>query len=104
MPQVVISLLHLYLQQVFLQKFVQLKYFDNDEHWGQIPSVESEIAIIQLLGSEVIAVALHTEGCSKEEALQFQQAYEKRLSIPVLLPVEQGVDKLVPVLLSLIQS
>jgi hypothetical protein len=26
------------------------------------------------------------------------------LSIPVLLPVEQGVDKLVPVLLSLIQS
>jgi len=80
------------------------KYFDNDEHWGPIPSVESEIAIIQLLGSEVIAIALHTEGCSMEEALQFQQAYEKRLSIPVLLPVEQGVDKLVPGLLSLIQS
>ena len=81
-----------------------LKSFDNDEHWGPIPSVESEIAIIQLLGSEVIAIALHTEGCSMEEALQFQQAYEKRLSIPVLLPVEQGVDKLVPGLLSLIQS
>ena len=78
------------------------KYFDNDEHWGAIPTVESEIAIIQLFGSEVIAVALHTEGCSMDEALQFQQDYEKRLSIPVLLPVEQGVDKLVPVLLSLI--
>jgi len=39
-----------------------------------------------------------------EAALEFQQEYEKRLSIPVLLPVEQGVDKLVPMLLSLIQS
>lgn len=81
----------------------QRKYFDNDEHWGPIPSVESEIAIIQMLGSEVIAVALHTEGCSTEEAFRFQQEYESRLSIPVLLPIQQGVNKLVPTLLSLMQ-
>lgn len=80
------------------------KYFDNDEHWGPIPSVESEIAIIQLLGSEVIAVALHTEGCTPDEAVRLQQDYETRLSIPVLLPIEQGVGKLLPTLLSLMQS
>lgn len=76
------------------------KYFDNDAHWGNIPTVESEIALIQLYGSEVIALALHTEGCSLEEALEYQQMYEQRLSIPVLLPLEQGVDALIPKLFS----
>lgn len=76
------------------------KYFDNDEHWGNIPSVESEIALIQLYGSEVIALALHTEGCTLNEAIEYQKLYEQRLSIPVLLPIEQGVDAIVPMLLS----
>lgn len=76
------------------------KYFDNDEHWGNIPSVESEIALIQLYGSEVIALALHTEGCTLDEALEYQKTYEQLLSIPVLLPIEQGVDAIVPKLLS----
>ncbi|NDA60729.1 MAG: DUF1611 domain-containing protein [Chitinophagia bacterium] len=76
------------------------KYFDNEAHWGNIPSVESEIALIQLYGAEVIALALHTEGCTQEEALEYQKTYEQLLSIPVLLPIEQGVDAIVAKLLS----
>lgn len=76
------------------------KFFDDDAHWGEIPSVESEIAIIQLLGSEVIALALHTAGCTTSEARQWKEVYEKKYALPVLLPVEEGVDALVPVLLS----
>lgn len=78
------------------------KYFDDDAHWGEIPSVETEIALIKMLGSEVIALALHTAGCSESEARQWKQEYEKKYSLPVLLPVEEGVDALVPMLLSLI--
>jgi uncharacterized NAD-dependent epimerase/dehydratase family protein len=79
------------------------KYFDNDEHWGAIPSVESEIEIIEKLGSKVIAVAVNTEDCSPEEAFAYQKEYEQKLNIPVLLPIQEGVDKLIPTLKGLIK-
>ena len=78
------------------------KYFDNEEHWGSIPTVESEIELIEKIGSKVIAVAIHTENCSPEEAYAFQKEYEHKLNIPVLLPVEEGVEQLIPFLKSLI--
>ncbi len=74
------------------------KYFDNDEHWGAIPSVASEIEIIEKLGSKVIAVAVNTEDCTTEEAFTYQKEYEQKLNIPVLLPIQEGVDKLIPIL------
>jgi uncharacterized NAD-dependent epimerase/dehydratase family protein len=79
------------------------KYFDNDEHWGRIPSVESEIEIIEKLGSKVIAVAVNTEDCTTDEAFAYQKEYEQKLNIPVLLPIQEGVDKLIPSLKKLIK-
>ena len=73
-------------------------YFDNDPHWGKIPSVESELELIEKLGSKVIAVAINTEGCTIEEAFEFQKQYEQKLGLPVLLPLEEGVEKLMPTL------
>lgn len=72
------------------------KYFDDDPHWGEIPSVESEIELIEKLGSKVIALALNTEKCTDEEAFQFQNDYQLRLNLPVLLPLQEGVEKLIP--------
>jgi uncharacterized NAD-dependent epimerase/dehydratase family protein len=77
------------------------KYFDNEEHWGEIPSVESEIEIIEKLGSKVIALAMNTELCSEEEAFELQSQFEKSTGLPVLLPIQEGVDKIIPVLNSL---
>lgn len=77
------------------------KYFDDDPHWGEIPSVESEIEIIEKLGSKVIAVALNTEKCSTEEAFEYQAFYENSLKMPVLLPIQEGVGKLIPTLKAL---
>ncbi len=77
-------------------------YFDNEEHWGKIPSVESEIAIIEHFGSKVIALAMNTEGCSNEEAYSIQASMESTLNIPVLLPLQSGVSKLIPALKKLI--
>lgn len=70
-------------------------YFDNEAHWGKIPSVESEIEIIEKFGSKVMALALNTEGCTPQEAIDFQQEYRSRLTIPVVLPLEQGVQEIV---------
>lgn len=74
------------------------KYFDNEEHWGEIPSVESEIEIIEKLGSKVIALAMNTELCTDEEAYELQAEFEKSTGFPVLLPMQEGVDKVIPFL------
>ena len=78
------------------------KYFDYEPRLGPLPSVESEIALIRSVGSEVIALALHTEDCTTDEAFEFQKMYQISLGIPVLLPLQEGVDKLVGVIKELI--
>lgn len=77
-------------------------FFDNEPHWGKIPSVESEIEIIEKFGSKVIALAMNTEGCSDEEALQLKAEYEHKLNLPVLAPLQKGVGELIPVLRNII--
>lgn len=74
------------------------KYFDNEEHWGEIPSVASEIEIIEKLGSKVIALAMNTELCTDQEAFELQMEFEKSTGLPVLLPMQEGVDKVIPLL------
>jgi uncharacterized NAD-dependent epimerase/dehydratase family protein len=78
------------------------KHYDHLPEWGEIHSVESEIALIQMYGSDVIALAFNTEHCTEEEAQYFQQQYAASLNIPVLLPLQQGVENLIPTLQSLI--
>jgi hypothetical protein len=39
-----------------------------------------------------------------EEALSFQQQYEKEYNVPVLLPLQQGVDKIIPIIESLVKK
>lgn len=75
-------------------------HFEHLPEWGEIPSVRSELALIKAYGSEVIALALNTSHCTREEAFSFQRAYEKELGIPVLLPLEEGVEPVIPVLRS----
>ena len=78
------------------------KYFDNDPHWGIIPSVVSEIELIEKLGSKVIAVAMNTEDCTTEEAYNLQKEYISSLGIPVLLPIQEGVTSILSTLKKLI--
>ncbi|MBK8653463.1 MAG: DUF1611 domain-containing protein [Haliscomenobacter sp.] len=82
-------------RKVVLLHAPKRKYYDHDPHWGEIPSVESEIGIYQKFGAQVIALALHTEDCTAEEACDFQKAYQQQLGIPVLLPLQEGVGELV---------
>jgi uncharacterized NAD-dependent epimerase/dehydratase family protein len=80
------------------------KHFDDDPKWGEIPTVESEIEIIEKLGSKVIAVGINTEHCTNEEAFSFKKEYSEKLKLPVLLPIQEGVSNLIPVLQHLISE
>lgn len=79
-------------------------YYDFKPDLGKIPSLASEIELVEKYGSKVIAIALNTEHCTLGEAEAFQAQFEKELGIPVLLPLEQGVEKLVPVLSDLVKK
>lgn len=70
-------------------------YYEEDPVWGRIPSLESEIALIEMYGSTVVAVALNTDHCTPEEAYAFQAAYEVTLHIPVILPLLEGCKRIV---------
>ncbi len=89
-------------KHVILVHAPKRKHYDHIREWGTIHSVKSEIELIKMYGSKVIALALNTEDCSKEEALDFQGAYEASLQLPVLLPLQQGVEKIIPVIQSLV--
>jgi uncharacterized NAD-dependent epimerase/dehydratase family protein len=89
-------------KSVILVHAPKRKYYEHDPAWGEIHSIESEIELIRQFGSNVIAVALNTEHCSDGEAFAFQKEYEKRVNLPVMLPLQEGCDKIVPVIQQLI--
>lgn len=91
-------------KHVILVHAPKRKYYEDIVEWGEIHAVASEIELIRMYGSTVIAVALNTEHCSDKEALQFQQQYQEDLRLPVLLPLQQGVEKIIPVIQSLMKN
>ncbi len=91
-------------KHVILVHAPKRKYFDDIEEWGPIHPLATEIELIKLYGSKVIAIAINTEHCSMEEALAFQKEYEAQFNIPVLLPLQQGVEKIFPLIESLVKK
>lgn len=79
-------------------------YYDHMPAWGAIHSLESEIALINQYGSNVTGIALNTENCTNDEALSFQQQYETGFNLPVLLPLQQGVEKIIPHIVQLVNN
>jgi len=76
-------------------------YYDENPEWGEIPSVESEIKLIEAYGSSVITLALNTRNCTREEAQAAKKKYSEQLGIPVILPLEEGMGSIIPVLKNL---
>lgn len=70
----------------------------------EIPSLESEVELIKLFGAEVIGITLNTAGLTKEEALSYKKQYQESLKIPVVLPVEEGVQELLNHITKLIEK
>jgi uncharacterized NAD-dependent epimerase/dehydratase family protein len=91
-------------KHVILVHAPKRKYYEDVVEWGEIHSIASEIALVKMYGSTVIAIALNTEHCTDEEAFEFQQQYEEQLQLPVLLPLQQGVEKIIPVIQKLLHS
>ena len=88
------------VKYVILQHAPARKYFEGFS--VEIPSLESEVELIRLYGSEVIGITLNTTGLTKEEALSYKHTYQETLKIPVVLPIEEGIQDLLPPITQLI--
>jgi uncharacterized NAD-dependent epimerase/dehydratase family protein len=64
----------------------------------EIPPVEEELALIALYGARTLAVTLNGEGLAPDALRRARDDLAARLGIPVVLPLEEGVGALVPVL------
>jgi uncharacterized NAD-dependent epimerase/dehydratase family protein len=72
-------------------------FFEGFEDEGfRIPPIAEEIALIRLLGARTLGVALNGEGLTRGALEAARAALEQELEIPVALPLEEGVESLVP--------
>jgi len=86
---------------VVLQHAPGRRYFDGTENLGcEIPPLADEIALLRHYRAEVLAVSLNTVGLAEAEHERERARLERELGIPVVLPLQQGVGRIVDALLA----
>lgn len=90
---------------VVLQHNPQRKqYKDMESYPAYIPEAKDEIALIKMYGADTVALAINTAKMSEVAARDHARNYEKQLGIPAILPLEDGVDSLVPLFEEIIKN
>ena len=90
---------------VVLQHAVGREFFEGyEERELRIPSVADEIALIAMYGARTLAVTLNGAHVSADDLITAQRTYESELGIPVVRPLEEGMDRLVPVVREYIEE
>jgi uncharacterized NAD-dependent epimerase/dehydratase family protein len=79
-------------------------YEDLEELELRIPPVADEIALIRTLGARTLAVTLNGEGLSAGALEKEQAKLARELGIPVVRPLEEGVQALLPVVRQFLAS
>lgn len=83
------------VQGVILLQAPGRRFFEGFEEEGQrLPDTAAEIALIAHYGKKVIGVALNPEGLTPDEARRVRDELEAELLLPVVLPLEEGVERL----------
>ena len=80
------------------------EYIEGFQSLGlRVRSLESEIELIRYYDSETIAVTLNSQGCTPDELDRFRAEYRERLGVPVIEPLAEGVEELIPVIRDFIE-
>ena len=83
---------------VILQHAPGRVFFEGHEKEGcRIPPVEEEIELLSLLGARTLALTLNGQHLTNETLRAAAADLERRLGIPAILPLKEGVASLVPV-------
>jgi uncharacterized NAD-dependent epimerase/dehydratase family protein len=80
------------------------QYKDMDFYPAYIPSPKEEIELIRIYGAPTVALTLNTAKMKTDDAREYARKHQQELGIPVVLPLEDGVDSLVPVFENIIKK
>lgn len=61
-----------------------------------IPRLDEEMQLVALYGARVLAITLNGDGMSAGDLREAQRTLAARLAVPVVRPLEEGVEALVP--------
>jgi uncharacterized NAD-dependent epimerase/dehydratase family protein len=80
------------------------QYKDMEYYPAYIPEIQDEIALIKIYGAPTVAITVNTAKMTEQDARDYASQKEKELGIPVILPLEDGVDKLVAIFKDMIDK
>ena len=80
------------------------QYKDMEYYPAYIPELKDEIALIQIYGAPTVAITVNTAKMTEQQARDYAALKEKELGIPVVLPLEDGVDRLVAIFKDMIEK
>jgi uncharacterized NAD-dependent epimerase/dehydratase family protein len=80
------------------------QYKDMEYYPAYIPAIKDEIDLIRIYGAPTVGITVNTSKMTTEAARTWANETEAELKIPVVLPLEDGVDRLVAVFAELIKQ
>jgi uncharacterized NAD-dependent epimerase/dehydratase family protein len=79
-------------------------YKDMDFYPALVAQPEEEIELIRIYGAPTVALTINTANVKEAEAREYARQARQKLNIPVILPLEDGVDSLVPLFEAMIKK
>lgn len=79
-------------------------YKDMDYYPALVAQPEEEIELIRIYGAPTVALTINTAKMKASEAREYARVAREKLNIPVVLPLEDGVQSLVPVFEAMIRK
>lgn len=83
---------------------VRKQYKDLEYYPAYLPSMKDEIELIRIYGAPTVAITINSAKMKEEDARSAATNYELELNIPVVLPLEDGVERLVPAFKKMIEQ
>lgn len=80
------------------------QYKDMEYYPAYVAQPKDEIALIKIYGAPTVALTVNTAKMTEQEAREYAAQTEKELNIPVVLPLEDGLERLVPIFENLIKE
>lgn len=80
------------------------QYKDMEYYPAYIADPKDEIALIKMYGGKTVALTINTAKMTNEDARAYAEKYQKELGIPVVLPLEDSVNALVPLFEEMIKK
>lgn len=79
-------------------------YKDMDFYPALVAQPEEEIELIRIYGAPTVALTINTAKMEVADAREYARKAQEKLRMPVVLPLEDGVESLVPIFEAMIKK